>query len=89
MLPDRSRQIIPGFDSRHSAAEYHSTQFIAEPLSLGWIRCRPKTLGEIKELLFLASMRFNAVLNHLDQDAVRAETASFGHGANLLGYRGW
>jgi len=86
MLPDRSRKVIPGFDSRHSAAEYHAAQLISQPLRLGRVFCCPKSLGEIEKLSFFALTGLNALFDQLDQDTVCAETPRPGDGPNLLGY---
>ena len=73
----------PSAQSLASVAEYHPAQFIAEAFGFFRVGSVAKTLGQFKELLLFPFLRFDAVLDQLDEHAIGAEPACLSQAAYL------
>jgi hypothetical protein len=66
--------------------EYEAPEFVAKMLCFFRILSGSKTLCQLKETGLLLLLRFDALFDQFDKDAVIAEAATLSKGIDLLGH---
>lgn len=79
------REIVPTCDLRHSCAEHHPAQLIAETLGFRGVGGAAESLSQFEEFLLLALLGFDAVFDELNEHAVGADPAVFRQTPDLGG----